>query len=88
MFGLQKINKKNQINKEKKYLKIISNSKLINKDIFLEETKYQYKYNSPEENYFIVKFETTEAINQEENINRLIRKRKKETQEKLISNNK
>ena len=88
MFGLQKNNNKNQIVEEINHSKTISNSETTNKTIESEETKYQYKYNLSEENYSMIKFETTEAISQDENINRLIRKRKKETQEKLTFNNK
>ena len=88
MFGSQKNNNKNQIGEEKEYSKTISNTVSINKDLISKQNKYQYKYNSPEENYFMINFETIEPISQKENINRLIRKRKKETQEKLMTNNK
>ena len=88
MFGLSKNNNKNQIGEKINDSKTISNSESINETTESKETKYQYKYKKTEENQFIIKLETTEAINQEENINRLIRKRRKETQEKLPINNK
>ena len=83
MFGLTKNNNKILISKESNNKKIISSNEITNKNKSLQENKYRYKYIETEYKYLIDTPKTMEAISQEENINRLIRKRKKETQEKI-----
>ena len=50
-----------------------------------ENKKYQYQYSdiNSQEKDILYNLETTEPTSQEENINRLIRKRKKETKENI-----
>ena len=83
MIGLRKSNNKILISEESNNKKIISSIETMNKNKSLQENKYRYKYIEPEYKYLIDTPKTMEAISQEENINRLIRKRKKETQEKI-----
>ena len=56
-----------------------------NTNIKQQNKRYQYQYSdiNSQEKYFLYELKTTEPITQEENINRLIRKRKKETKEKI-----
>lgn len=77
MFGLNKNNDRILINEERDNQKIIWDVEKTNKKTFPQEKRYQYKYTSPEEKYLIDSPKTTETISHGENINRLIRKRKK-----------
>ena len=56
-----------------------------NTNIKQENKKYQYQYSdiNSQEKDILYNLETTEPTSQEENINRLIRKRKKETKENI-----
>jgi len=82
-FGLTKKNSKIIIDEENKNKKTISSIETINENKYSQENKYRYKYTESEYKYLLDTPKTMEAISQEENINRLIRKRKKETQEKV-----
>ena len=83
MFGIRKNNNKILISEENNNTKTISSIETMNENKSSQENKYRYKYIEPEYKYLIDTPKTMEAISQEENINRLIRKRKKETQEKI-----
>jgi len=83
MFGLNKNKNKILINEERDNQKIIWDVEKTNKNTFPQEKRYQYKYTSPEEKYLNDTPKTTETISHGENINRLIRKRKKITHEKI-----
>ena len=83
MFGFSKGNNKDlMMNEENNSESILSVSLIESKEI-KKDSKYQYQYNKVEDEYLIDGIVTTEVITQEENINRLIRKRKKETQERI-----
>lgn len=75
MFGFSKGSNKNQMMNKTNDTKPISSVNTTKETEI--ESKYQYKY-KPEEKYLRDGIETTEAITQEENINRLIRKKRKE----------
>ena len=83
MFGITKNNNKILKNEESNNTKTISSIETTNENKSSQENKYRYKYTESEYKYLIDIPKTTKAISQEENINRLIRKRKKETQEKV-----